>query len=65
MACSFASGSSAWFSIFRYCDHHSDCISWHTEAALRQQLDNSSLEQLTCILVDGPLLLLGLQKSYL
>ena len=29
------------------------------------RLSNSSLEQLTCISVDGPLLPLGLQKSYL
>lgn len=65
MAYSFASGSSAWLSIFRYCDRHSDCIRLHTGAALRQQLHNSSLEQLTCISVDGHLLPLGLQKSYL
>lgn len=65
MAYSFASGSSAWFSILRYRDHHSDCIRFHTGAALRQQLDNSSLEQLTCISVDGTLLPSGLQKSYL
>ena len=65
MAYSFASGSSVWFSILRYRDHHSGCIRLHRGAALRQQLDNSSLEQLTCISVDGPLVPSGLQKSYL
>ena len=61
MAYSFASGSSAWLSIFRYCDHHSDCIRLHTVAALRRPLDTSSLGHLPCTSVEGPLLFSGLE----
>ena len=65
MGYSFPSVSSAQFSIFRYCDHLSDCIGLHTVAARRQPLDTSSVEQLLFTSVGGPLLSSGLQKSYL